>query len=97
MSSFASGNPYSYCMDNVQPIGAAVYTEVDDKRDADINAAAPSEPTSAGKLIIPRTDHLPVLPDAGHVTDIVSSTESTPWFAESKPDLRDQAYEKATC
>jgi len=93
-----SGNPYMYSMDKVQPIGAGIYAEVDNDAGGNIeDAGRDNRSTTAAKLVIPRTDHLPILPDAGHVTDIVSTTTDTPWFADEKPDLRKEAYEKPTC
>jgi len=89
------GNPHIYSMDNVQPLGACIYADAQQQGTSDRGSPAP--PTSSGTLVIPRTDHLPVLPDAGSVTDIVSATGDTPWFAESKPDLRKEVYEKPTC
>lgn len=90
-----SQNPYVYSMDTVQPLGATIYADA--PAQGEVVSGGPAPPTSSGTLVIPRTDHLPVLPDAGGVTDIVSATGETPWFADSKPDLRSEAYEKPNC
>ena len=87
-----SGEIGDYNMNDVQPIGAGIYADAP-QQSTDVQ----STPVTTGQLVVPRTDHLPVLPDAGGVTDIVSETTDAPWFADSTPDLREQAYEKATC
>ena len=75
-------------MDNVQPLGAGIYAEADGK-----GPDAGSGEVTAAHLVIPRTDQLPILPDVGNVTDIVSTTDKLPWFDQVKPDLRPEVRE----
>lgn len=80
----------NYTMDNVQPLGVGIYAEADGKAS---DAGSGEVRTAAAHLVIPRTDQLPILPDVGNVTDIVSTTDSLPWFDQVKPDLRPEVRE----
>jgi hypothetical protein len=80
----------TYTMDNVQPLGVGIYAEANE---TDPAAGTGEVRTAAAHLIIPRTDQLPILPDVGNVTDIVSTTDKLPWFDQVKPDLRPEVRE----
>lgn len=68
-----------------EPVGTMVYTE----RQSTAQTAHQN-----GQLLVPRMDNLPILPDVGQVTDIVSTRDEVPWFDTAHPDPRPEVVER---
>ena len=71
---------------NIEPTGTMVESQ-------GISGGA-GVPDLNGQLLVPKMDKFPILPDAGQVTDIVSTRESVPWFDSAHPDTRPEAVER---
>lgn len=74
---------------NIQPTGTIVYAEAETQGQVD------SRMTENAQLLIPKMDKFPILPDAGHVTDIVSTADEIPWFDQAHPDARPEVFERS--
>ena len=73
---------------NFEPTGTVVYHEASSR-------PAGSAPANNADLLVPKMDKFPILPDAGHFTDIVSVGENTPWFDHARPDIRPEVVESS--
>lgn len=75
-------------MDNLSGTGALVQN-MDDQTPSSGGSHA-----TAAELLIPKMDKYPILPDAGHFTDIVSTDDNVPWFDHAHPDIRPEVIER---